>query len=71
MRRHISVGFGYIHVCLGFPSRLVAHASSRGYVVPKWQMIGALRWISYINVGCLAMFFGRLTECSTALEVGL
>jgi ATP-binding cassette subfamily G (WHITE) protein 2 (SNQ2) len=49
--RYGIVGYGHIHVrsVLSLP-KPETYAVSRGYTVPKRAMVGALRWLSYINV---------------------
>lgn len=49
--RNRTFGYGHIHVRLIHSLlTLETHAGSSGYTVPKHSMVGALRWISYINV---------------------
>lgn len=41
-----------------------------GYQIPRPSMIGALRWISYINVGLLTAFLGQvLMTCFSAVTI--
>ena len=55
---------------------LLALVIYTGYTIPKPSMIGALKWISYINVSCLLLscwyISNSTTSCSlsaTALKV--